>query len=73
MNTNEHLIIDRHLNRAIELLDRASDELTEARRENKETRFFNAHLVKLEQRILELRADVNALNEMRKEIKYVQK
>ena len=31
MNTNEHLTIDRHLNRAIELLDRASDELMDAR------------------------------------------
>lgn len=66
-------MIDEYLRNTIELLDKASDELTEARRENKETRFFNAHLVKLEQRILELRADVQALNEMRKEIKYVQK
>lgn len=72
MNTNEHLTIDRHLNRAIELLDRASDELMDAR-PNKEARFFNGALIKLEQRILELRADVQALNEMRKEIKYVQK
>lgn len=68
MNTNEHLTIDRHLNKAIELLDRASDELMDAR-PNKDARYFNGALVKLEQRILELRADVQAINEMRKEMK----
>ena len=68
MKTNEHLTIDRHLNRAIELLDRASDELMDART-SKEARYFNAHLVKLEQRILELKADIQAINEIRKEMK----
>ena len=68
MNTNEHLTIDKHLNKAIELLDRASDELMDAR-PNKEARFYNGTVIKLVQRILELRADVQALNEMRKEIK----
>lgn len=58
-----------NIRNTINLLDKASDELSETRRENKETRFFNAHLLKLEQRILELRADVQALNEMRKEVK----
>lgn len=61
-------MVDKHLREAINLLDKASDKLSEAR-EDKEKRYMNAYIVKLEQKVLEIRAEIQAFNEMRKEIK----
>lgn len=66
MKLNEKLAMDKHLSTALDLIDKAADEIDLAK--NKEARFTTGQMVEFEVELITLRDKICRFKELAKEI-----